>query len=98
MEDLVVSSDLWEVVVVLWLVALEMEVALQAVGQEVEVSWMERAMAVVQRNGALPARKRVVGWGRASEVARWVSGRQRWSTMCAAPIIPVAEGSDPRHC
>ena len=98
MEDLVVSSDLWEVVVVLWLVAWEMEVALQAVGQEVEVSWMERAMAVDQRNGAPPAKKRGVGWGQASEVARWVSGRQRWSTMCAAPIIPVAEGSDPRHC
>ena len=70
LEDLGVSSDLWEVVVVLWLVAWEMEVALQAVGQEVEVSWMERAMAVDQRNGVLPARKRGVGWGQASEVAR----------------------------
>ena len=69
-EDLGVSSDLWEVVVVLWLVALVMEVALQAVGQEVEVSWMERAMAVDQRNGVLPARKIAVGWGQASEVAR----------------------------
>ena len=69
MEDLGVSSDLWEVVVVLWLVAWEMEVALQAVGQEVEVLWMERAMAVDQRNGVLPARKIAVGWGQASEVA-----------------------------
>ena len=100
LEDLVVSFHLWEVVVeVVRLLVWEMEVALQAVGEEVEVLWIVgRAMAADQRNGALPARKRVVGWGRASEVARWVSGRQRWSTMCAAPIIPVAEGSDPRHC
>ena len=69
-EDLGVSSDLWEVVVVLWLVALVMEVALQAVGQEVEVSWMERAMAVDQRNGVRPASKIAVGWGQAGEVAR----------------------------
>jgi hypothetical protein len=70
LEDLGVSSDLWEVVVVLWLVAWEKEAALQAVEQEVEVSWMERAMAVDQRNGVLPARKIAVGWGQASEVAR----------------------------
>lgn len=70
LEDLVVSSDQWGVVAVLWLLVWEMEVALQAVEQEVEVSWMGRAMAVDQRNGALPARKRGVGWGQASEVAR----------------------------
>ena len=70
MEDLVVSSDQWGVVAVLWLLVWEMEVALQAVEQEVEVLWMGRAMAVDQRNGALPARKRGVGWGQASEVAR----------------------------
>ena len=56
--DLGVSSDLWEVVgVELWLVAWGMEVALQAVEQEVEVLWMEIGMAVDQRNGALPARR-----------------------------------------
>ena len=69
-EDLGVSSDLWEVVVVLWLVAWEMEVALQAVEQEVEVLWMERGMAVDQRNGVLPARKRGIGWGQGGVVAR----------------------------
>ena len=71
LEDLGVSSDLWEIVaVVLWLVVWEMEVALQAVEQEVGVLWMERGMAVDQRNGVLPARKRGIGWGQGGEVAR----------------------------
>ena len=63
LEDLVVSFHLWEVVVeVVRLLVWEMEVALQAVGEEVEVLWIVgRAMAADQRNGALPARKRVVG-------------------------------------
>ena len=102
LEDLVVSFHLWEVVVeVLWLLVLEMEGALQAVvGEEVEVLWIVgRAMAVDQRNGALPARKRVVGWGRASEGARWaVVGRRSWWAKSWAPTIPVVVGFDPPHC
>ena len=71
MEDLGVSSDLWEIVaVVLLLVVWGMEVALQAVEQEVGVLWMERGMAVDQRNGVLPARKRGIGWGQGGEGAR----------------------------
>ena len=104
LEDLGVSSHLWEiwVVVVVWLLVWEVEAALQAVvGEEVEVLWIVgRAMAVDQRNGALPVRKRVVGWGRASEGARWAAaGRQSWSApMSAAPTIPVVLDSDPPHC
>ena len=101
LEDLVVSFHLWEVVVeVVRLLVWEMEVALQAVGEEVEVLWIVgRAMAADQRNGALPARKRVVGWGRASEGARWaVAGRQSWWAKSWAPTIPVVVGFDPPHC
>ena len=84
--------------VVVWLLVWEVEAALQAVvGEEVEVLWIVgRAMAVDQRNVALPVRKRVVVWGRASEGARWAM--QSWWAMSVAPTIPVVEGSDPPHC
>ena len=71
-EDLGVSLDLSEVLVmvVVWLLVWEMEGALQAVEQEVEVLWTGRGMAADQRNGGLPARKRGLGWGLAGEGAR----------------------------
>ena len=99
--DLEVSLDLWEVAVVeevavvVWLLGWEVEVALQAVEQEVEVSWTERPMAVDQRTAAPPARKRGTGWERVVEEARQVC----WSAaMCAAQTAPTVGSSDRPHC
>lgn len=100
--DLEVSLDLWEVavveevaVVVVWLLVWEGEVALQAVVQEVEVSWTERPMAVDQRTAAPPARKRGTGWEQVVEEARQVC----WSAaMCAAQTAPTVGSSDRPHC
>ena len=101
--DLEVSLDLWEVavveeevvVVVVWLLVWEGEVALQAVVQEVEVWWTGRPMAVDQRTAAPPARKRGTGWEQVVEEARQVC----WSAaMCAAQTAPTVGSSDRRHC
>ena len=100
--DLEVSLDLWEVavveevvVVVVWLLLWEGEVVLQAVVQEVEVSWTERPMAVDQRTAAPPARKRGTGWERVVEEARQVC----WSAaMCAAQTAPTVGSSVLPHC
>ena len=100
--DLEVSLDLWEVAVVeeraavvVWLLVLEGEVALQAGVQEVEVWWTERLMAVDQRTAAPPARKRGTWWERAVEESRQVC----WSAaMCAAQTAPTVGSSDRPHC
>ena len=99
--DLEVSLDLWEVAVVeevavvVWLLVWEVEVALQAVVQEVEVWWTERPMAGDQRTAAPPARKRGTGWERVVEEARQVC----WSAaMCAAQTAPTVGSSDRPHC
>ena len=101
--DLEVSLDLWKVavveeevaVVVVWLVVWEVEVALQAGVQEVEVWWTERLMAVDQRTAAPPARKRGTWWERVVEESRQVC----WSAaMCAAQTAPTVGSSDRPHC
>ena len=100
--DLEVSLDLWEVAVVeeraavvVWLLVLEGEVALQAGVQEVEVWWTERLMAVDQRTAAPPARKRGTWWERVVEESRQVC----WSAaMCAAQTAPTVGSSDRPHC